>query len=60
MIEFTFLKESMLIKQLNQKSVIFVTIGVFWIKVLSFKYVCNDCHYLSVISINLNDIAIPK
>ena len=29
MIEFMFLKELMLIRQANQKSVIFVTIGVF-------------------------------
>ena len=29
MIEFTFLKESVLIRQVNQKSVIFVTVGNF-------------------------------
>ena len=29
MIEMTFLKELMLIRQANQKSVIFVTIGIF-------------------------------
>ena len=32
MIELTFLKELMLISQANQKSVIFVTIGIFKIK----------------------------
>ena len=33
--EFTFLKEFMLIKQVHQKSVMFVTIGVFKIIVIS-------------------------
>ena len=37
MIELTFLKVFMLIKQVNQKSVMFVTIGIFWIRVLNFK-----------------------
>ena len=37
MIELTFLKELMLIKQANQKSAIFVTIGTFHIKALSFN-----------------------
>ena len=37
MIELTFLKELMLTKEINQKSVIFVTIAIFDIKVLSFK-----------------------
>ena len=59
MIELTFLKELMLAKEMNQKSVIFVTIGIFEIKVLSFKRmfatVVND---LLAMSINLNDIAI--
>ena len=35
-IELMFVKESKL-KQVHQKSVIFVTIGISWIKVLSFK-----------------------
>ena len=59
MIELTFLKELMLAKEMNQKSVIFVTIGIFEIKVLSFKRMfatfVND---LLAMSINLNDIAI--
>ena len=59
MIELTFLKQLMLTKEMNQKSVIFVTIGIFEIKVLSFKRmfatVVND---LLAMSINLNDIAI--
>ena len=32
-----FLKDLMLIRQANQKSVIFVTIGIFYIKTLSFN-----------------------
>ena len=36
-IELTFPKELMLIKQANQKSVIFVTIGIFFVKTLSFN-----------------------
>ena len=36
-IELTFLKESMLIRQTNQKSAIFVTIAIFYIKALSFN-----------------------
>ena len=37
MIELTFLKELMLIKQAIQKSAIFVTIRIFYIKALSFN-----------------------
>ena len=37
LIELTFLKELMLLKQVHQKSVIFVTIGIAWIIVLSFN-----------------------
>ena len=36
-IELTFPKELILIKQVHQKSVIFVTIGISYIKVLSFN-----------------------
>ena len=39
MIELMFLKELMLIRQTNQKSAIFVTIGIFQIKGLSFNHV---------------------
>ena len=38
-IELAFLKELMLIKQVHQNSVIFVTIGIFEIIVLSFKQI---------------------
>ena len=33
----TFLKELMLVGQANQKSAIFITIGIFWLKGLSFN-----------------------
>ena len=39
MIELTFLKELMLIKQVHQNRVMFVTIGIFKILVLSFNQV---------------------
>ena len=38
MIELMFLKELTLIRQVNQKSVIFVNINIFWMKALNFKY----------------------
>ena len=39
MIELAFLKESMLTKQVHQKSAIFFTISIFYIKALSFNQV---------------------
>ena len=39
MIELTFLKELVLIRQANHKSEIFVTIGIFYIKDLSFNHI---------------------
>ena len=48
MIESIFLKELILIKQVRQKSVIFVTIGQYF-KDIGFKYepyLCNGCHDL--------------
>ena len=57
----TFLKELMLIKQVHQKSVISVTIGIFLNH--SFKFqpnVCNRCYDLFMMSMNLSDIAILK
>ena len=59
MIELTFLKELMLIKQGNPKNAIFVAIGIFLNR--GFKSqpnVCNRCHDLLMISMNLSDIAI--
>ena len=49
MIGLTFLKELFLIRQTNQKSVIFVTSSI-----------CNGCKDLLMISMNYNDIAILK
>ena len=57
--ELTFLKELMLIKQVHQKSVIFITIGIFLNKGFKFqRYVCNRCHDLLMMSINLIGITI--
>ena len=45
MIELTFLKELMLIRQVNQKSVIFVCIGILKIKGFNYKPdVFNGCY----------------
>ena len=54
-IELTYLKELMLIKQVHQKSVIFFTIGISYI---SQQNVSNRCHDLLMMSMNLRDIAI--
>ena len=56
MIELTFLKE-LLIKQVHQKSVIFVTIGISYS--LTFQpNAFNRCHDLLMMPINLSNIAI--
>ena len=58
MIELTFLKELMLIKEVHQKSVIFVFIWYFLN--YSFKFqpnVSNRCHVLLMMSISLSDCA---
>ena len=57
--ELTFLADSVLIKELHQKSVIFVTNWYF----LNYGYkfesnVCNRCHDLLMMSMNLSDIVI--
>ena len=57
MIELTFPKELKLIKQVNQKGVIFIILNK------SFKFqtnVCNECHDLLMMSINLSDIAVLR
>ena len=54
-----FLKELIIIKQVHQKSVIFVTSGIFLN--MGFKFqssVCNRCHDLVMMPMNLSDIAI--
>ena len=59
MIKLPFLKELVLIRQVNQKSAIFVTIGFFKNKGFKFQpHVCNGCHNLLMMSINLSNIAI--
>ena len=60
MIELTFLKELPLKKQVHQKSVIFVTIFIFKYRVKFQASVCNRCHHLLMMSMNLSDIAILK
>ena len=58
MIELMILKELMLIKQINQKSVIFATIGNLLDKCFKFQtYVCNGC--LDVLITYLNHSYIP-
>ena len=53
-----FLKELILIKQANQKSVLFVTMGISEIKVLNFnKMSAKDAMILLMMSMNLSDIA---
>ena len=66
MVELIFLKELMLIKQENQKSVIFATFFFFDIWYFLNKrfqcqpYVCNRYHDLLMMSVNLSYIAILK
>ena len=51
----------MLIRKANQKSVIFVTTGNFLNKGFKFQtYVCNRCHDLLIMSVNVSNIAILK
>ena len=59
MIELTFLKEFMLIKQVYQNIIMFVTIGIFLNYSFNFQpNVCRRCRDLLILSINLSDIAI--
>ena len=59
MIELTFLKELMLMRQANQKGVMFITIGIFLNKGFKFQpYVYNSCHDLLMISMTFSNIAI--
>ena len=75
MIELIFLKEFdvfegiwylifltlILIKTGHQKRVVFVTIGIFLHKRFKFQpCVCNVCHDLLIVSMNLSNIAILK
>ena len=57
-IRLIFLKELILTKQMHQKSVTFVIICTFQIKVLNNEpYLCNCCHDLMQKAINFNDVA---
>ena len=60
MIELTFLKELMLIRQANQKSAIIATNGIFF-TIYIFKFqpdVCDRCHDVLMMFMNLSDIGI--
>ena len=55
----TFLKELILIRQVNQKFATFLTIGIFLNKGFKFQpNVCNECHDLVMTSMNFSNIAI--
>ena len=59
LIELKFLKELMVIRQVNQKSPIFVIIGIFLNKGFKFQpNVCNGCHDLLMMSIKLTVVVI--
>ena len=61
MIELTFLRESVLINQVHEKSVIIVTICIVLHKWITFRAnVCNGYHYILMIAISLKDIAISN
>ena len=54
-----FLKELIVIKQINQKSMIFATIDLFLDKGFKFQPdVCNRCHDVLMMSLDLSNIAI--
>ena len=58
-IELTFLKELILIKQMHHNSEMFVTIVIFLNYSFKFKpNICNRRHDLLMMSINISDIAI--
>ena len=59
MTELTLLKELMFKKQMNQKSVIFFTSGIFLDVSFKFQtFVFKGCHGLLIMSLSLDDIAI--
>ena len=61
MTELKFLKDLMLIRQANQKSLIFATVGNFLNKGFKFqRYVCNRYHHLLTMSMNFHDIVFLK
>ena len=61
MIELAFLKELMLIKQANSKECDICHYWYFLIKGFKFQpNICNGCHDLLMISMNLSNIAISN
>ena len=52
-IELIFQKELIIIKQMYQKNVIFVTIAI-----LKISYLSNGCHHLMQKAMSFNDVAI--
>ena len=57
--ELTFLKELILIGQINQKNVILVIIRVFLDKNFRYEpYLSNDCHDLMQKAVSFNDVAV--
>ena len=47
--------------QTHQKSALFVAIGIFLNEGFKFQpYICNECHDIFMMSMNLNNIAILK
>ena len=59
MIEKIFQTELILIKQTNQKSVIFVIIGIFLYKYFSYEpYLCNGCHDLMQKAMSFKNVTI--
>ena len=60
MIKVTFLKELILIKEVQQKSVIFAAI-VFLDKGFKFQpHICNGCHDVLMMFMNLSTITVSK
>ena len=54
-----FLKVLMLTRSLHLRSVLFPTIGIFYIKSFRFQpTVCSGCYKLFMMSININNITI--
>ena len=57
--ELTFQKELMLLRQINQKNVCFVTIGNFLHKNFNYgPYLCDECYIFSQTSRDFKNIAI--
>ena len=57
-IELMFQKELTSIKQVLQKSVIFVIVSILKMLVLNMNHVCNGCHDISIMAYELKNISI--